>query len=144
MQESDFEGQVLYIDFRVSNAPMTAEALGDVSEAIPVGVRFHEGFAVAWHAPNGRVRVGDPDSMVMAWRLFETAETIEGDVSAEDTPRPVAPSAGVPGFQLHEEVDTPTTELPIDYSPVLYLDWLEDYSDEFIYFWGGHPGCVTA
>lgn len=144
VREADFADKILYMDFRVSNAPMTAEELGDTSEAIPVGVRFHESFAVAWHAPNGRARVGDPDSVIMAWRLLETAETVEGDVRPEDAPTPVAPAVGVPGFELHDVVETPTPTLPIELAPTFHLDWLEDYNDEFIYFWGGHPGCITA
>ena len=150
IDEADFEGRLFYLDARISPRPMTAEELGDVTGATPVGVRFHEHFAVAWAAPNGRARVGDPESVVAAWVLRELpsadgAELLAADVAGEEesTTEGSAPTYGV--FPIYDDV-LPTFEDDLDTGgPSVHLvDWIEENSNEFINYWVGHPGCVDG
>jgi hypothetical protein len=149
VRKADFENRVLYYDARISASPLTAEEMGDTSSAIPVQVTFYEDAAVAWWAPGGEARIGDPAAVVASWPVVENAETASaddirpGDGSSEtETPR-VDLGGGLIGIEeapIHTEIDGVRPELPW-----AALDWLSDYDDIarlFPHEVPTHPGCL--
>jgi hypothetical protein len=77
---ADFSGEIRYIDFSISDRPLTAEEIGDTSTAVPVEVRFYEpGIAIAWSAPNGQAITESLEFAVAAWNVELTRdETVRG------------------------------------------------------------------
>ncbi|MDH5493447.1 MAG: hypothetical protein OEY14_15950 [Myxococcales bacterium] len=155
IDEAEYTDQIFYLDTRISPAPMRAEELGDLSGAIAVGVRFHEGFAVAWAAPNGRVRVGDRESVVAAWRLYESIS--DGAAQGATLTAGDLDALASEGSTAETETESATfAPIPVssDLIPILeadlqggqpsihFVDWLEENSIEFINFWTSHPGCL--
>ncbi|MEM9072239.1 MAG: hypothetical protein AAGE52_27275 [Myxococcota bacterium] len=143
---SVYEGEVFYLDQRISDAPLRAEDLGpDVDRAIPVGIRVHEHFAVAWHAPFGEPRVGDPDSVVTAWRIYgiDEVHAIANDVVATDEDEVLTPpNVEIPNLAQDRSFQT---DLPRDdvfqTPPQFRVYWLQEYRDAWIRFWTHHPDC---
>ncbi len=143
-----FESDTYYINFDIAPTPLTAEQLGpDVDQAIPVGIRVHEHFAVAWHAPNGEPRVGDHDSVIAAWRLYGADEVervpTRGDVAPGDDTQVTPPGYDLPDF--NSEVPRDAT-IPRDQyfqtPPLLWVYWLDEWRDAWLEFWLYHPECA--
>lgn len=143
VDRSELEGQLRFLDRAMAPMPLPAEMV-DEDLAVPVEVGFHSGYAVAWWAPEGVGRVGHVDSVVFAWRAFDTAEPIDREVESGSEPEvrapaPVGHSVLVPDAFGEDEADDPA-ELPT--GPTVYVDWLDEYTSEFLELWGGHPGCL--
>ena len=143
---ADYADEVVYLHPDLA-APLRADELGpDLSDAVPVGIRVHEHFAVAWHAPLGEPRVGDRDSVVRAWQLYgaDRVPLRAGDVEPGDEETTVTP----PGYDLPEvEIEQSTgdrfdREYFWEAPPALNIIWLEEWRDAWIRFWTYHPDCA--
>ena len=139
----EYQGRLLYLDRSVDHAPLTAEELGDTERAIPVEIGVHGDFLVAWWAPDGVGRIGDPASVVTAWRIFDSAEPIDRDTSDEEGGEHTTPPAVAPPIDLPEGIDqTRTRDVRLQTRPQFFVDWIEEYTEEWMIFWGWHPGCI--
>lgn len=141
------EGQIFYLDPSFSTVPLTADQLEDFSDAEPVELRRHGDYLVAWWAPNGFGMVGNPDAVLFAWRVFDTAVPISDDVTDDDgapehvrRPRPELGVTGALAREVTVEEEQDGFRLPT--LPVVYVDWLEEYTQEWRLWWGAHPGCI--
>lgn len=145
----EIESQLLYIDSTVSDRPMTAAELGDISNAIPVRVKFYDEFAIAWWAPDGEARMGVRGAMMSAFQIYNATPT-SGDVNSDGhgsvhtptTPtNPITPAAHIPnipaGSVIHTTLPTAITRVWVSWSRVFannpnLLRMVARY----------HPGCI--
>jgi hypothetical protein len=146
------ESQLLYIDFAVSNAPLTAEDLGDVSAATPVRIVFEDGWAVARFAPEGEALPG-LENVISAWPVGAELETIDGELTPGRTAPP--PTTSIPGSVvsipgLDNRLDMAPISAPVQSIrregaryPYAQLDWFKSRLQEYMRLPGGsHPGCL--
>lgn len=139
---------IRYYAPEISATPLTATEIGDTRDGIPVGLRVHEGFLVAWAAPLGEPRIGDHDAIVAAWRIESTRTPIAGDVAPGDEPTTEEPR--VRGPYLEGAVLTPRAAVPrpgfaeqlLDQGPTIDIFWWDDATTGWIDFWFFHPGCA--
>ena len=153
VEQGTLESSLHYLDFDLAPGPLTESELlelgGDLDSATPVGVRVHDGFAVAWHAPLGEPRIGHQPSALAAWRVTPIRGDLDpregrGDVADPSDPGTVrTPGIYVPpgevGEDLRERLDI--GELRSN-TPELQVDWIDEIIDEFIEYWLFHPECV--
>ena len=152
VEKANYEGRVLYLDPTAVDLPVTLAEVRDPAVAVPVELRFHDAWAVAWYAPNGQGLVGDAGAVMAVWPLVEHVRPIEGEVSGGGTGSTTAPpittgigADTVPGVHLH--LQTPTAAIPhsdvFENYPFARLEWLRDNMVvEFLAVPPGfHPGC---
>ncbi len=143
---ADYADEVVYLHPDLA-APLRADELGpDVADAIPVGIRVHAHFAVAWHAPLGVPRVGDESSVIRAWRLYdgEANPLIGGIVEPGDGETEVTPPAvTLPEVDIDQDLGEPfDREYFWEAPPQLNIIWLEEWRDAWVRFWTYHPECA--
>jgi hypothetical protein len=140
---ANFSDEVRYIDWSISDRPMTAEEIGDTSTAIPVVVRFYEpGVAIAWSAPNGTAITESLEDAVAIWNVELTRdETVRGPDGT------TIRSPGITPGDLYATVGTSIGEnhvpnIGID-GTIARVDWLRQRVREFADLPPAfHAGCL--
>lgn len=140
---ADFAGDIRYIDWSISDRPMTAEEIGDTSTATPVVVRFYEpGVAIAWSAPNGTPITESLEYAVAIWNVELTRdETVRG---------PDGTTIRSPGIQPGDLYATVGSAIGEDRPPnvvvdgtIARVDWLRQRVREFADLPPAfHAGCL--
>ncbi|MBK8170597.1 MAG: hypothetical protein IPK60_09675 [Sandaracinaceae bacterium] len=147
----DIENQLFYIDSTVSDRPMTAEELGDTSNAIPVRIKFYDEFAIAWWAPDGEARMGVRGAMMSAFQIYN-AQQISGEVNADgngsvttpttpSTVNPLTPITHIPNLPAGVTI---RTTLPAAVGRV-WVSWARVFANNpnlIRMVARYHPGCI--
>lgn len=146
---ADVESKLFYLDSSVSDRPMTAEELGDVTNAIPVRIKFYDEFAIAWWAPDGNARMGVRGALMAAFEIHNATE-ISGDVNADGhgsishpstTSNPLAPVTNIPnvapGIAVHATLPRAISNVWVSWARVFQnnpnlIRMVARY----------HPGCI--
>jgi hypothetical protein len=151
------ESAVLFYDPMVSSKPLTAEELGDTSNAIEVRVRLLDEVAIAWAAPNGVLQEGRPGAIV-AMYAFQTAVPTAGgegsvrpetEASVPSTP----PSRGIRDLESRLNLGRTAGTAPVERRPLvelsiprdIWIRWVElNREDPRVVRDVGryHPGCL--
>ena len=137
--------EIHYLAPHISSAPLTLEEIGDPADGTAVGFGVHGDYLVAWAAPNGVPRVGDPDAIRGAWEIHERMP-IADDTASDDEGGPVLeptnPGALVVAGELEPLLEGEQPRLIDVEIKEIWVDWWLDEPEAWIDFWGGHPGCI--
>lgn len=138
--------EIHYLAPHLSVAPLTLEEIGDPADGTAVGFGVHGEFLVAWAAPNGVPRIGDPDAIRGAWAIEDRAPIADDTAASDDESGPVLtpddPRGLVAAAELEPLLEGEQPRLVDVEIRRIWVDWWFDDPRAWVDFWGAHPGCI--